>query len=85
MYLHHLFFSEMVHSKMKRFKDHNNLSFWTCIECEYTSKKSSDVFKHVERVHLDLNYFCPICPITFKSKTDLRVHCKKIHQSLPFL
>lgn len=64
---------------MKRLKDESNLSYWSCAECEYSSKKSSDVFKHVERVHLDLNYICPLCLVNCKSKTDLRTHCKKVH------
>ena len=64
---------------MKRWKNEGKLSFWSCTDCDYSSRRNSDVFKHVERVHLDLDYSCPICPNLYKCKADLRGHFNKVH------
>jgi len=70
---------DLVESRMKRWKNEGKLSFWSCTDCDYSSRRNSDVFKHVERVHLDLDYSCPICPNLYKCKADLRGHFNKVH------
>ena len=72
---------DMVKTKMERVRDEYDLSLWTCTDCDYSSKKSSDVYKHVERVHLDLVYMCQYCPNSFKACVDLKTHLKRVHKN----
>ena len=68
---------ELAADKMMKFKDETGLTRWQCTDCQYIAKDKSNVFKHIERVHLNLSYSCPICGALFRSRANLTIHMKK--------
>ena len=54
---------------------------WTCMVCEYTSEKSTNVRKHVEK-HIDgLSYSCNQCNKEFRCINTLNSHKFNVHKS----
>ena len=73
----------LVKEKMFQSTDEKGVKCWMCTECGYSSPKTSNIYKHVERVHLNVSLFCDYCNRQFKSRNDLNVHkkiCVQIHQ-----
>lgn len=55
-----------------------NGDLFECIKCQRTTKKSSDIRRHVE-IHIEgLSYECPFnCGKTFRSRSQLKDHKRK--------
>ena len=54
---------------------------WTCMVCDYTSTKSTNVRKHVEK-HMDgLSYSCDLCDKEFRLINTLNSHKSIVHRS----
>ena len=55
-----------------------NGDIFECIKCERTTKKSSDIRRHVE-IHIEgLSFECPLyCGSTFRSRMQLKDHKRK--------
>ena len=53
---------------------------WTCMACNYTSKKSTNITRHAE-THMDgLSYRCNLCNKEYRSGDGLRKHHRKNHK-----
>ena len=60
---------------MKIVKDEGN---WYCRECNYVSKKKSNVMSHVESVHLPTQEFsCRLCGKVCLTKNALSCHLRR--------
>ena len=70
---------DLIKSKMQKIADDNGISMWVCIECQYTSKYTTAMYKHIERMHLNIALKCDYCSREFKSRNDLNVHVKTSH------
>ena len=70
---------DLIKSKMQKIADDSGISMWVCIECQYTSKYTTAMYKHIERMHLNIALKCDYCSREFKSRNDLNVHVKTSH------
>ena len=59
--------------------DESGLKMWTCSCCGYVSKKTTNMYKHIERKHLFLALKCNFCQKEFSSRNDCNVHIKTYH------
>ena len=72
------FTTEEIEEKIKEL--HQKIDgMWTCMVCDYTSKFSTSVRKHVEK-HIDgLSYSCNLCNKEFRLVGTLRSHKYNSH------
>ena len=69
----------VVKEKMIQSTDESGLKMWTCSCCGYVSKKTTNMYKHIERKHLFLAVKCNFCQKEFSSRNDCNVHIKTFH------
>ena len=70
---------DMISSKMSHTVFEDGSKMWQCHECDYVQSRKSDVTKHIERKHLDLQISCPYCSNVFKERIKLKEHMKISH------
>jgi len=68
----------VVKYKMVEIADSTGKKNWSCTDCGYTSNKTTNMYKHIERKHLAITLYCDFCHKQFKSRDDLNVH-RRIH------
>merc|ERR1712076_319780 len=62
---------ETITSMIVRTEDRH----WECTSCGKTSKKSADLKRHVESMHVEgMEHPCNNCGKTFRSRNALRLH-----------
>ena len=72
---------DLIQSKMSVIQDYHGHKFWQCSECDYRKKSKADVFKHVERRHVEIQVSCHLCSQVYGSRFELKTHMKfKHHQ-----
>jgi len=54
----------------------NGIKIWNCLECGYGTPKTTNIRKHIERMHMNVALSCDFCQRQFKSRNDLNVHLK---------
>ena len=59
--------------------DNAGKKIWSCSLCGYISNKTTNMYKHIERKHLNVNLYCEVCNRVFKSRDDLNVHKRLLH------
>ena len=69
----------VILSKMVKIQDTMGQRLWKCAECDYAKKLKGDVFKHVERKHVELTVTCDICSLSYCSRQELKTHIKIKH------
>ena len=69
----------VVKEKMIQSTDENGLKMWTCSCCGYVSKKTTNMYKHIERKHLFLSLKCDFCQKEFSNRNDFNVHTRTFH------
>ena len=52
---------------------------WKCSECDYSKRLKGDVFKHVERKHINITVACDMCALSYNSRQELKTHIKSKH------
>ena len=67
--------------KMASVQDYSGHKFWKCIDCDYKKQSKADVFKHVERRHIDLQVSCTLCASVCGSRQELKAHMKLKHSN----
>ena len=59
-----------IKSKMVKFGN-----MWQCSDCDYSSSKSSNLYRHVESKHVETQFYpCPKCGKHFKGSNSYSVH-----------
>jgi len=71
---------DAVLAKMIKIQDiESGQRLWKCAECNYSKRLKGDVFKHVERKHINLTVACDICGLSYNSRQELKTHIKFKH------
>jgi len=66
-----------IKSKMREGKDNGGYKVWQCTDCPYSNKKTSHLYRHIERKHFSVSLSCEFCSQTFNCKETLATHKKK--------
>ena len=69
----------LILSKMSQTQDTSGMKLWQCEECGYARERKSDVFKHIERRHIDVQVSCQYCDAVFTNRLSLKEHLKFRH------
>ena len=72
---------DLIMSKMGPVQDFNGHRFWQCHDCDYKKPSKADVFKHVERRHVELQVSCTLCSTVCGSRQELKAHIKSKHKN----
>ena len=68
-----------IKSRMILTADLNGERIWSCTECNFSHKKTTNVSDHIEVNHLVLRVPCRLCPLTFSTSSYLKKHIKHKH------
>eukprot|EP00090_Calanus_glacialis_P042215 TRINITY_DN74940_c0_g1_i1.p1 TRINITY_DN74940_c0_g1~~TRINITY_DN74940_c0_g1_i1.p1 ORF type:complete len:159 (-),score=18.49 TRINITY_DN74940_c0_g1_i1:80-556(-) len=76
-------FSAVIKSKMKKDSDGFGGFLWRCLDCGHTSKRTTDLTKHIEAKHIEsAGYDCGICGKHCPSKNSLTAHMSRQHRKV---
>ena len=64
---------------MSYFQDSNGSKMWQCNACGHARERKTDIKRHIESKHIDMQLSCQYCDSVFKSSRGLNEHCKIIH------
>jgi len=68
---------QIIRSKMTK---HDGI--WMCTDCDYTTKKSSNLYEHIESRHCtSAGYTCEICAKFCPTRNAMRNHNVRYHQT----
>ena len=71
---------DAVLAKMIKIRDIiSGQRFWKCADCDYSKRLKGDVFKHVERKHINITVACNMCELSYNSRQELKTHIKSKH------
>ena len=70
---------QWIKSRMVLSVDHNGERIWSCTECDFSHKKTTNVSDHIEVNHLVIRVPCHLCPLTFSTSSYLKKHFKHKH------
>ena len=70
---------DLILTKMCPTQDSNGMKLWQCNDCGYTRERKSDVRRHIEHKHVDLQVSCQYCDSVFTSRGGLKAHLKFKH------
>jgi len=70
---------EWIKSRMVLLVDPNGERIWSCTECNFSHKKTTNVGDHIEVKHLVIRVPCHLCPLTFSTSSYLKKHFKHKH------
>jgi len=68
-----------IKSRMILTADLNGERIWSCTECNFSHKKTTNVSDHIEVNHIVLRVPCRLCPLTFSTSSYLKKHIKHKH------
>jgi hypothetical protein len=71
-------YDQSIKAKMVEAQDERGYRMWQCTDCSYSNKKTSHVYRHIERKHVVVALSCDLCALTFTCKEALVSH-KKLH------
>lgn len=75
----------LIKSKMKKESDGVGGFIWRCLDCSHTSKRNTDLNKHIEAKHIECaGYDCSYCGKHCPSKNALTAHVSRQHRSAIF-
>jgi len=55
-----------------------------CPQCNFNSKRPSDLRRHIDAVHLEIKYMCETCDYSSKDKWRLKTHQNFAHKGIKF-
>ena len=70
---------QWIKARMVLSVDHNGERIWSCTECDFSHKKTTNVSDHIEVNHLVIRVPCHLCPLTFSTSSYLKKHFKHKH------
>ena len=68
-----------IKSKMSQIQTESEGKVFQCLECNYTSKISTNMKDHIEAKHLYSRIACSLCDLTFSTISYLTKHMKRNH------
>lgn len=77
----HLEVDNEVLSKMVAGRNMAGELVWECTECNYSHKKKTNLFRHVEAKHVSCAYFCSVCNASLTCRKSLNQHMKLKHSN----
>ena len=69
-------YDQSIKSKMLETQDADGWKLWKCSDCDYTNKKTSHLYRHIERRHFLVTLSCEFCAQTFTCSQALATHQK---------
>ena len=69
-------YDQSIKSKMVETQDAGGWKLWKCSDCDYTNKKTSHLYRHIERRHFSVTLACEFCAQTFTCSQALATHQK---------
>ena len=69
-------YDQSIKSKMLETQDADGWKLWKCSDCDYTNKKTSHLYRHIERRHFSVTLSCEFCAQTFTCSQALATHQK---------
>jgi len=71
----------LIKSKMLKESDGFGGFLWRCLDCGHTSKRTTDLTKHIEAKHIESGgYDCSLCGKHCPSKNSLTAHMSRQHR-----
>jgi len=70
---------QVVKYKMLEAKDEMGKKMWQCSDCSYNNRKTTNMYKHIERKHMNITLYCDLCNLQFRSRDDLQSHKRYTH------
>jgi Zn-finger protein len=70
-------YDQNVRSKMTESQDSGGYKVWQCTDCNYRNKKTSHLYRHIERKHFSVALSCDLCSLTFNCKETFATHRKR--------
>ena len=67
--------SDVIWSKMVKIDGR-----WKCLDCNYTISHKWRMFEHIDSVHCDFTYVCPVCQNVCNSYQSMKKHRSKYHR-----
>ena len=64
----------------KRVQRGSENGLWSCVDCEYKSRKKDHFREHVETHMIGVKHECPLCNKVLQSLKTLRIHITNIHK-----
>lgn len=58
------------------------LKFYYCDDCDYKATRKFHLIKHIQNIHLKVNYKCDLCEKSFSNLYDVRCHKRRVHEIL---
>ena len=59
---------------------------WRCTDCDYSSLKSSNLYRHIESKHVQTQFYtCQICNRSFKGSNSFNVHMYNSHKNIKWI
>ncbi len=69
----------IIIEKMTQAVDEEGNKLWQCNECGYARERKSDIRRHVERKHIEMQVACNLCSMVFSTRLSLKEHMKYKH------
>lgn len=69
-------YDQSIKSKMLETQDADGWKLWKCSDCDYMNKKTSHLYRHIERRHFSVTLSCEFCAQTFTCSQALATHQK---------
>ena len=69
-------YDQSIKSEMVETQDAGGWKLWKCSDCDYTNKKTSHLYRHIERRHFSVTLACEFCAQTFTCSQALATHQK---------
>lgn len=79
-----MIFSALIKSKMQKESDGLGGFLWRCLDCGHTSKRTTDLTKHIEAKHISACYDCSYCGKHCPSKNALTSHVSRQHRNTSY-
>ena len=69
----------IIIAKMAQTVDEAGNKLWQCTDCGHARERKSDIQRHVERKHIEMQVVCNLCSVVFSSRLSLKEHMKYKH------
>ena len=79
LYYFFLDLDNIIMAKMAQTVDEAGNKLWQCTDCGHARERKSDIQRHVERKHIEMQVACNLCGVVFSTRLSLKEHMKYKH------